>query len=216
MNEEKKSKYRRKRHKIYIKNKKQKERMAYINSLPIIQAVSFLDNKLFLKIFKTERKNIIKKFMRGMSRLGDGYVWAILSLYFFISGIPNASLYFTRAIISVFLSIITFLYIKKFVRRLRPYKKHFKKPFMLPPDIHSFPSGHTMVSFAMSMSMGTYSINTAIIFYIIAILIGYSRIFVGLHYPFDVIVGIIIGTIISFINNIAFYLITGLPILGHI
>ena len=73
MNEAKKAKHRRKKHKIYIKNKKQKERMTYINSLPIIQAVSFLDNKLFLKIFKTERKNIIKKFMRGMSRLGDGY-----------------------------------------------------------------------------------------------------------------------------------------------
>lgn len=216
MEKEKKRKDRRRRHKIYVRNKKQKERMDYINSLPIIQAVSFLDDKLFLKFFKTERKNIIKKFMKGMSRLGDGYVWVVLLLCFFIFRIPNTSLYFTRGVISVFFSIITFLYVKKFVKRLRPYRKHFKKPFMLPPDIHSFPSGHTMVSFAMSMSMGTYSVTTTLIFYTIAFLIGYSRIFVGLHYPFDVVAAIIMGTIISFINNIAFYLITGLPILGHI
>lgn len=208
-------KLRRKQHRKYIRAKKQKERMDYISSIPIIKFVADIDNKLFLKIFKTERGNLIKRFMKLISRLGDGYGWLVLSICFFIFEAKNAPLILTRSLTTVFCCIITFIYIKRFVQRLRPYKKHNKIPFMMPPDIHSFPSGHTMVSFGLAMSMGTYNTTTTIIFYIIAIFVGYSRVFVGLHYPMDVGVSIVIGSIIGFLNNILFSYITNMPIFGH-
>ncbi len=208
-------KLRRKQHRKYIKDKKQQERMDYIASIPIIKFVVDLDNKLFHKIFKTERGYIIRNFMMFISRLGDGYGWLALSICFFIFKAKDAPLIFTRALTTSFYCIITFIYIKNFVRRLRPYKKHNKTPLMMPPDIHSFPSGHTMVSFGLAMSMGTYNGTTTIIFYTISLLVGYSRIFVGLHYPMDVGVSIVIGSIIGLLNNILFSYITNMPILGH-
>ena len=87
---------------------------------------------------------------------------------------------------------------------------------MYPPDKHSFPSGHTMVAFAISFSMGSYSLYSFFLFYSIAFLIAFSRVYVGLHYPFDVISGIISGTVIGACTNLLFYYITGLPMIGHL
>ena len=154
--------------------------------------------------------------MKLMSRLGDGYVWAFLYFSLYMLRIKYAILYFARAAAAVFICIFVFLYIKSFFSRMRPYKKHDKIPIMYPPDKHSFPSGHTMVGFAISFSVGSYSFGSAILFYTIASLIAFSRVYVGLHYPLDVICGIVLGSIIGMLTNMAFYYMIGLPIVGHI
>lgn len=209
-------KKRRKRIKKLLKRKRRQKRMNYINNLSIIKFMSQIDDKLFLKIFKDNRKGYFKSFMKLMSRLGDGYVWAFLYFSLYMFRIKYAILYFARAAAAVFICIFVFLYIKSFFSRMRPYKKHDKIPIMYPPDKHSFPSGHTMVGFAISFSVGSYSFGSAILFYTIASLIAFSRVYVGLHYPLDVICGIVLGSIIGMLTNMAFYYMIGLPIVGHI
>lgn len=209
-------KKRRKRIKKLLKRKRRQKRMNYINNLSIIKFMSQIDDKLFLKIFKDNRRGYFKSFMKLMSRLGDGYVWAFLYFSLYMFRIKYAILYFARAAAAVFICIFVFLYIKSFFSRMRPYKKHDKVPIMYPPDKHSFPSGHTMVGFAISFSVGSYSFGSAILFYTIASLIAFSRVYVGLHYPLDVICGIVLGSVIGMLTNMAFYYMIGLPIVGHI
>ena len=209
-------KKRRKKIKKLLKRKRRQKRMNYINNLSIIKFMSQIDDKLFLKIFKDNRRGYFKSFMKLMSRLGDGYVWAFLYFSLYMFRIKYAILYFARAAAAVFICIFVFLYIKSFFSRMRPYKKHDKIPIMYPPDKHSFPSGHTMVGFAISFSVGSYSFGSAILFYTIASLIAFSRVYVGLHYPLDVICGIVLGSVIGMLTNIAFYYMIGLPIVGHI
>lgn len=208
-------KKRRKKIKKLLKRKRRQKRMNYINNLSIIKFMSQIDDKLFLKIFKDNRRGYFKSFMKLMSRLGDGYVWAFLYFSLYMFRIKYAILYFARAAAAVFICIFVFLYIKSFFSRMRPYKKHDKIPIMHPPDKHSFPSGHTMVGFAISFSVGSYSFGSAILFYTIASLIAFSRVYVGLHYPLDVICGIVLGSIIGMLTNMAFYYMIGLPIVGH-
>ena len=209
-------KKKRKRIKKLLKRKRRQKRMNDINNLSIIKFMSQIDDKLFLKIFKDNRKGYFKSFMKLMSRLGDGYVWAFLYFSLYMFRIKYAILYFARAAAAVFICIFVFLYIKSFFSRMRPYKKHDKIPIMYPPDKHSFPSGHTMVGFAISFSVGSYSFGSAILFYTIASLIAFSRVYVGLHYPLDVICGIVLGSVIGMLTNMAFYYMIGLPIVGHI
>lgn len=209
-------KKRKKRIKKLLKRKRRQKRMNYINNLSIIKFMSQIDDKLFLKIFKDNRRGYFKSFMKLMSRLGDGYVWAFLYFSLYMFRIKYAILYFARAAAAVFICIFVFLYIKSFFSRMRPYKKHDKIPIMYPPDKHSFPSGHTMVGFAISFSIGSYSFGSAILFYTIASLIAFSRVYVGLHYPLDVICGIVLGSVIGMLTNMAFYYMIGLPIVGHI
>ena len=208
-------KKRRKKIKKLLKRKRRQNRMNYINNLSIIKFMSQIDDKLFLKIFKDNRRGYFKSFMKLMSRLGDGYVWAFLYFSLYMFRIKYAILYFARAAAAVFICIFVFLYIKSFFSRMRPYKKHDKIPIMYPPDKHSFPSGHTMVGFAISFSVGSYSFGSAILFYTIASLIAFSRVYVGLHYPLDVICGIVLGSVIGMLTNMAFYYMIGLPIVGH-
>lgn len=205
-----------KRIKKLLKRKRRQRRINYINNLSVIKFMSKIDDKLFLKIFKDNRKGYFKSFMKLMSRLGDGYVWAFIYFLFYMFRIKYAVLYFSRALASVFICIFAFLYIKNFFSRIRPYKKHDKIPIMYPPDKHSFPSGHTMVGFAISFSMGSYSLGSAFLFYIVASLIAFSRVYVGLHYPLDVVCGIIFGTIVGILTNTIFFYLIGLPIVGHI
>ena len=57
----------------------------------------------------------------------------------------------------------------------------------------SFPSGHTLYAFMMATLLAHWFPRYKIVFFIIAGLIGWTRIYMGLHYPTDVIVGGILG-----------------------
>jgi undecaprenyl-diphosphatase len=82
----------------------------------------------------------------------------------------------------------------------------FKRPF-LNLDIvplynetgFSFPSEHMAVFTALAISMFLINRRTGFIFLIIAILIGLSRIILGVHYPVDILGGFVVGLICSLI-----------------
>jgi membrane-associated phospholipid phosphatase len=65
----------------------------------------------------------------------------------------------------------------------------------------SFPSGHTLEAFAMATALSLLFSKKKIVIpvYLWAILVAYSRMALGVHYPSDVLAGIIIGTFIGWI-----------------
>ncbi|WP_121613170.1 undecaprenyl-diphosphatase [Mesobacillus foraminis] len=71
---------------------------------------------------------------------------------------------------------------------------------------NSFPSDHTMVFFAFCTTFWLFSRKTGYIWMILAVTVGVSRIWVGVHYPFDVATGALISvvsaiTMFAFISN---------------
>jgi len=69
---------------------------------------------------------------------------------------------------------------------------HFESGF-------SFPSLHTTVFTAIAVAMFLINKKAGFIFLIIAILIGLSRIVIGVHYPFDILGGLFVGTLVGLI-----------------
>ena len=57
----------------------------------------------------------------------------------------------------------------------------------------SFPSAHAAFSFMMAILLSTWFPRYRVIFFIIAGFIGWSRIYLGVHYPTDVVVGALLG-----------------------
>jgi undecaprenyl-diphosphatase len=71
------------------------------------------------------------------------------------------------------------------------------EPLMEVPTTSSFPSGHASMSFACAYALSRLAPRLTPFFYVLATLIAFSRIYVGVHYPLDVIAGALIGTLVA-------------------
>ena len=69
--------------------------------------------------------------------------------------------------------------------------------FSLKPISYSFPSGHTLSSFAAAEMLSLYFTQYRLVFMSIAFLIALSRLYLYVHYPTDVIAGFILGLLCS-------------------
>lgn len=67
------------------------------------------------------------------------------------------------------------------------------------PMSYSFPSGHTMSSFTAATVLYCRQKSSSIFFYTVAALIGFSRIYLFVHYPSDVLGGAVLGILLAHI-----------------
>ena len=79
--------------------------------------------------------------------------------------------------------------------RARPYEEHtFRHPWSSSTDA-SFPSDHTSASFAIAFAVLLIDPLAGALFLAAAVLIGIGRLFIGAHYPGDVVAGLGIGLV---------------------
>lgn len=88
------------------------------------------------------------------------------------------------------------LVLKPAIRRERPYHRPGLAALLVKaPGPHSWPSAHAGSSLAAAAVLAYAYPWWGIIFVAVALLIGYSRIYVGVHYPLDVLAGMIVGVL---------------------
>ena len=96
-------------------------------------------------------------------------------------------------------ALLSDIVLKNIFMRHRPIldtKYFILNTFSCPHDF-SFPSAHAATAFAAATVLTFFDKKRRWFYYLVAILISYSRIYLGCHYFFDVIFGAIIGYIIS-------------------
>ena len=93
--------------------------------------------------------------------------------------------------------------IKRIFHTARPYvdMDNVKKIVEENADYYSFPSGHTAIFFAIAMTVFYFNKKWGIVAFVIAILVGISRIYVGVHWPLDVVAGALIGILSGIVVN---------------
>ena len=81
--------------------------------------------------------------------------------------------------------------------RPRPYEAHaIRHPWSSSTD-PSFPSDHTSLSFAIAFAVLAVDTVAGVVFLVIAALIGVGRLFIGAHYPGDVLAGVLLGAVVA-------------------
>lgn len=88
--------------------------------------------------------------------------------------------------------------IRFFYHRSRPFLAYQLHPLILENE-WSFPSGHSTFFFAMAGAIYIYNKKWGIGFFIAALLMNISRIVAGVHYPSDILSGMIIGILVAYI-----------------
>lgn len=154
---------------------------------------------ILTKINFIVRNGVFDRVMPIISALGDaGIVWIGISIILICT-----KKYRRIGLISLCSILVTIILgegiIKNIVRRSRPYMSTGVGIFLKYPGTYSFPSGHTSISFAAAYVLAHNSLSWGIIAYTLAILIAFSRIYLMVHYPTDVLGGIVLGTLTSMI-----------------
>lgn len=98
--------------------------------------------------------------------------------------------------------IVGNLTLKPLFGRIRPFDLNTAVDLLIDrPTDFSFPSGHSMTAFAAATSVYTCNKKVGRWLLILAGLIAFSRLYLYVHYPTDVIVGIIIGILLALCSN---------------
>ncbi len=162
-------------------------------------AVTAWDLEVLHFITEHMRIDLLSPVMKFITSLGDaGAVWIALAVLFLILRRTRRT-GFAMALALVICLLVTNLTIKPLAARIRPYD--LDRTIMLliaPPSDYSFPSGHAAASFSCAFAMVfAGSKKSGIAALCLACVIGFSRLYVGVHYPTDVMGGILIGLAIS-------------------
>jgi undecaprenyl-diphosphatase len=89
--------------------------------------------------------------------------------------------------------------IKALVDRPRPPSRYATPEPLVPiPRDASFPSGHAATSFAAATILTFAWPRLAPLFFVLAAAVAFSRVYVGVHYPLDVIGGAALGVLVAF------------------
>ena len=142
-----------------------------------------------------QRPPVMDWLMLGVTQLGHFVFALILAILFYFT----QSRFFAYSLIFGIITLgLMIEIIKLYIRRARPYIK-LKKIRIVGSKAsgRSFPSGHTGQAFFLaSLIVHYFHVDMVlwILLYAIALFVGITRIYVGMHYPRDVLAGAILGT----------------------
>ena len=173
-----------------------------------------LDTALFLLIDNNFHFSLLNDNMRAVTDLGNGWVvyWLVLLYVYYYNRQEFKESFFLIFLTQIVPGIIDII-IKKAVNRPRPVvalhslieegKVHVN---VLGRHLteNSFPSGHTVTAFSLAVALSYMFPEHKKVFYILAYVVAFSRVYDGEHYPLDVIAGGIIGYLFAKITLVLY------------
>lgn len=172
----------------------------------IIENIWNWDIACFRNIFERSRQHAnLTIFIKVMSHSGDGYLYPLVPLILMYYDTGAGFAFLGAGLVSFSIELPLYRMVKDNVKRNRPFValEEINRKIM-PPDEFSFPSGHTAAAFIMANLMSHFIPFATIPVFVWASIVGLSRIYLGVHFPTDVIAGMVIGLVSSAIGIFLF------------
>lgn len=168
----------------------------------IIQIVNTNDIKLLYVINDRIKCKLFDKTLPYLTNLGGAVITILTCLILILIGKGEIRIAGYKALSALALSHIFVHLCKKKFTRPRPFLT-FDNINIINANLYdySFPSGHTTAAFSICVTLSLVFPHLTVILISLAFLVGVSRIYLGVHYPTDVFVGMIIGTIFAICNS---------------
>lgn len=150
---------------------------------------------ILLWIQNVLRSPLLDPLVLFFTRLGDGGL-LFIALTLLLLVFPKTRRVGLATALALLCSLLfTNLILKNLFARPRPWESFdFLKNLVVEADT-SFPSGHTSAAFAFALAFARTSSKrwARVSVVVVAVLMGLSRLYVGAHYPTDVLVGFVVG-----------------------
>ncbi|MCD8073951.1 MAG: phosphatase PAP2 family protein [Lachnospiraceae bacterium] len=163
-----------------------------------------MEENILLFIQNNIRNPILDPVFKTITHLGDGGIfWIILTVFLLcFRKTRRAGVYSACALLGSLL--VNNLILKNLVNRTRPYEVIDGLVCLVSPAKDaSFPSGHTGASFASAVAVyRQLPKRYGVLLLILAVLIAFSRLYVGIHYPTDVLGGLVTGIALGMLTNL--------------
>lgn len=157
------------------------------------------DLRLMRRVNRWSAPQWFRMFMIGATRMGDGWLWYATGIAVLIWGGSARYVAAGSAGLAVLSGILLFLFLKRVSHRKRPCElEPHCWASILPPDQFSFPSGHSITAFAITICLGSFYPELLVAFLLAAMSIAVSRIILGMHFLSDVVAGCAIGAVLGF------------------
>lgn len=161
-----------------------------------------LDQQLFLFLNHLPHNEILNFLGLALSGVGTlGIIWFVLGIFFFIKEEKkNHWLFAPLVLAGLGTLLLADGILKPLIARLRPTVEMGAIILGNASSDYSFPSGHATMAFAGAVVLSHTEPKWKWFFYTLAALISFSRVYIGKHYPLDVVAGAILGIIIGWLS----------------
>lgn len=174
----------------------------------MLKFFEIIDNKGLKYISEKCKNRIFDRIMPIITMMGNlGIIWLIISVLMLLK-VEDRIIGVSVILALILTTIVGEGIIKHIVKRSRPFQNYEDELLINKPITYSFPSGHTASSFAALAVFLQMNGKLGLIMSPIATLIAFSRIYLKVHYPTDVIFGIVLGitcgvSVVSFLGRMA-------------
>ena len=152
-----------------------------------------MNEKIFLAINSLAGKNELLDTLAIFTAKATPYLFIIIVIYlFFAKKLKKEALFATY---SAIIGIAVSKSISLFYFHNRPFMDNLGTALIHHKADSSFPSDHTTFLFAIAISLMLSRVKYANILLILAFFGGVARVYVGVHYPFDILGGVVVGSI---------------------
>lgn len=161
--------------------------------MKLMYSIHKYDVSLFTWLNNVSMHAALVKVCRYISKTADGFLYVLVAAWLYWDRGGGDQL--LQAMSLAFLvERPMYLLMKKGFKRNRPQQalQNFRS-VIIPSDQFSFPSGHTSAAFMVATLLGYFLPTLMVVLYFWAATVGFSRVVLGVHFPTDTLMGVVLG-----------------------
>ena len=158
-----------------------------------IKLLTAFDLFAFNWCLRSPKASEMARLSRQVSRLGDGAFYLLIGVLLALFEPQTGTAFLVVGLAAYAIELPVYLVLKNTIKRDRPCDALPFEAYIVPSDKFSFPSGHSAAAFVFATLIAHFYPAFALIGYTLALMIGVSRILLGVHYPTDIAAGALLG-----------------------